>query len=163
MTFLYKANPTRGAQWAKHFATRAPELPFRIWPDIGDPKEVRYLGMWVPPENIATTFPNGQPQNTPVWITVVDGRPVRVTTDRRGFAGGAVIHCAGPWRTSGNWWAGERKLEVGSEKLEVRTSGAAGTGPWNRDEWDVSLGDGTVYRVFRDRPADRWFIDAVVD
>lgn len=25
---------------------------------------------------IATTFPDGQPQNTPVWITVVDGRPV---------------------------------------------------------------------------------------
>ena len=25
---------------------------------------------------VATTFPSGQPQNTPVWITVVDGRPV---------------------------------------------------------------------------------------
>jgi len=34
---------------------------------------------------------------------------------------------------------------------------------WNRDEWDVSLSDGAVYRVFRDRDADRWFIDAVVD
>jgi glyoxylate/hydroxypyruvate reductase A len=58
MTFLYKANPTRGLQWAKHFAERAPELPFRMWPDIGDPKDVRYLGVWVPPENIAETFPN---------------------------------------------------------------------------------------------------------
>lgn len=58
MTFLYKANPTRGLQWARHFAERAPELPFRMWPDIGDPKEVRYLGVWVPPENIAATFPN---------------------------------------------------------------------------------------------------------
>jgi len=27
----------------------------------------------------------------------------------------------------------------------------------------VSLSDGAVYRVFRDRDADRWFIDAVVD
>lgn len=58
MTFLYKANPARGLQWARHFAERAPELPFRMWPDIGDPKEVRYLGVWVPPENIAATFPN---------------------------------------------------------------------------------------------------------
>ena len=58
MTFLYKANPTRGLQWAKHFAERAPDLPFRMWPDIGDPKDVRYLGVWVPPENIGATFPN---------------------------------------------------------------------------------------------------------
>ena len=35
--------------------------------------------------------------------------------------------------------------------------------PWDRDEWDVSLSDGAVYRVFRDRDADRWFIDAIVD
>jgi PPOX class probable F420-dependent enzyme len=25
---------------------------------------------------VATTFPNGSPQNTPVWIDVIDGRPV---------------------------------------------------------------------------------------
>jgi len=34
---------------------------------------------------------------------------------------------------------------------------------WNRDEWDVSLSDGAIYRVFRDRDHDRWFIDAIVD
>ena len=34
---------------------------------------------------------------------------------------------------------------------------------WNRDEWDVALSDGAVYRVFRDRDTDGWFIDAVVD
>jgi glyoxylate/hydroxypyruvate reductase A len=58
MTFLYKANATRGMQWARFFASRAPDLPFRIWPDIGDPAEVRYLAVWAPPENIAATFPN---------------------------------------------------------------------------------------------------------
>jgi protein ImuB len=112
-------------------------------------------------------------QPVPARVAVVDGRPVRVTTDRRGFTGGAVTHCAGPWRTSGEWWA-DGKLEVRSQKLEVevevqssdfkvQTSGAAGAGAWNRDEWDVSLSDGAVYRVFRDRDADRWFIDAIVD
>jgi PPOX class probable F420-dependent enzyme len=25
---------------------------------------------------VATTFPDGRPQNTPVWIDVIDGRPV---------------------------------------------------------------------------------------
>jgi glyoxylate/hydroxypyruvate reductase A len=58
MTFLYKANAVRGAQWARTFAARAPDLPFRLWPDVGDPAQVRYLAAWMPPENIAATFPN---------------------------------------------------------------------------------------------------------
>lgn len=58
MTVLYKANMVRGAEWATFFAERAPHLPFRLWPDIGDPADVRYLVAWVPPDDIATTFPN---------------------------------------------------------------------------------------------------------
>jgi len=58
MTFLYKANATRGMEWARFFGARAPDLPFRLWPDVGDPAEVRYLAAWMPPDNIATTFPN---------------------------------------------------------------------------------------------------------
>jgi len=58
MTFLYKANATRGLEWARCFAARAPDLPFRLWPDIGDPAQVQYLAVWAPPENIAATFPN---------------------------------------------------------------------------------------------------------
>lgn len=58
MTVLYKANMVRGAEWATFFAARAPDLPFRLWPDIGDPRDVRYLVAWVPPDDIATTFPN---------------------------------------------------------------------------------------------------------
>jgi hypothetical protein len=34
---------------------------------------------------------------------------------------------------------------------------------WDREEWDVALGDGAVYRIFRDRETDSWFIDAIVD
>lgn len=58
MTFLYKADPVRGAVWAELFARQMPELPFRIWPDIGDPRDVRYLAAWQPPEDLATRFPN---------------------------------------------------------------------------------------------------------
>lgn len=58
MTVLYKANMVRGAEWATFFAARAPDLPFRLWPDIGDPADVRYLVAWVPPEDVLTTFPN---------------------------------------------------------------------------------------------------------
>ncbi|MBN8944000.1 MAG: glyoxylate/hydroxypyruvate reductase A [Rhizobiales bacterium] len=58
MTVLYKANATRGAVWARLFAERAPGMPFRVWPDIGDPAAIRYLAAWQPPERIMETFPN---------------------------------------------------------------------------------------------------------
>ena len=57
-TFLYKADPVRGRQWAEVFKQRAPELEFRLWPDIGDPARVRFLAAWEPPSDIATRFPN---------------------------------------------------------------------------------------------------------
>lgn len=58
MSIVYKADPVRGAIWADLFARRMPELPFHIWPDIGDPDAVRYLAAWQPPEDIAARFPN---------------------------------------------------------------------------------------------------------
>ncbi len=76
-------------------------------------------------------------------VTVEHGRPVRVTAPR--VTGGAVRQAAGPWRESGEWW-------------EDTDPGA-----WDRDEWDVSLTDGGVYRIFLDRQTDRWFVDAMVD
>ncbi|WP_310633210.1 glyoxylate/hydroxypyruvate reductase A [Paraburkholderia sp.] len=57
MTVLYKADPVRGAQWAALFAQRAPDLPFRVWPDIGDPSAIRYLVAWNPGD-LARTLPN---------------------------------------------------------------------------------------------------------
>ena len=89
-------------------------------------------------------------QPVPARVAVADGRPVRVTTDRRGYAGGAVTRCAGPWRTSGDWWNGE----AGNQPHQPS---------WNRDEWDVSLSDGAMYRIFQDRENNGWFIDAIVD
>jgi protein ImuB len=117
----------------------------------------------------------------PARVAVADDRPVAVSTDRRGFAGGRVLSCAGPWRTSGEWWAGgaggERLRPCRAEDMEIRgeasASVRAGGGapaplnercqPWDRDEWDVSLGDGAVYRIFRDCETDAWFIDAIID
>jgi glyoxylate/hydroxypyruvate reductase A len=58
MTFLYKSDPVRGAVWAERFARAMPGLPFRVWPDSGDPRDVRYLAAWEPPDDLATRFPN---------------------------------------------------------------------------------------------------------
>jgi len=85
------------------------------------------------------------------------GRPVRVTTDRRGFAGGSVRQAVGPWKTSGEWWL---PAISGAGRAGA---GWGGRGGWDRDEWDVALSDGGAYRVFRDRTSDAWFIEAVID
>ncbi len=105
-------------------------------------------------------------QPVPARVVVADGRPVRVTTDRRGFAGGSVVSCAGPWRTSGEWWKSDaQKSEVRSQKsdrtsdLRLRTSDfvlQTSDVPWDRDEWDVALSDGAIYRLFRNRDTDGW-------
>ena len=58
MSFVFKSDPARGRQWAEIFARELPQLPFRIWPDIGDPLQVRFLAAWEPPANIRAVFPN---------------------------------------------------------------------------------------------------------
>jgi len=119
--------------------------------------KTEHVAVSAPP---ASPTPNPQPplvsalrrcrHPVPARVTVAAGRPVRVTTDRRGFAGGTVIRCAGPWRTSGDWWIG-------------RPGGPTRPASWDRDEWDVALSDGAVYRVFRDRANDSWYVDGIVD
>ena len=81
----------------------------------------------------------------PARVRITDGKPARVTIDRRGMDGGGVRVCAGPWRTSGQWW---RKSESDG---------------WDRDEWDVTLTDGATYRLFRARDTEQWFVDGVLD
>jgi protein ImuB len=80
-----------------------------------------------------------------VRVIVDHGRPARVFVDRRGMPGGQVLQAAGPWRTSGAWW------------------GASPRTAWDRDEWDVALSDGSVCRLFHDRPGECWFLDGVID
>ena len=58
MTFLYKADPVRGAEWAEIFARKMPDMPFHIWPEVGNPHDIRYLAAWQPPANLMTEFPN---------------------------------------------------------------------------------------------------------
>ena len=64
MTFLLKidSDPAfdseRALEWQRLFAEKAPQVCFRIWPDIGDPTAVKYLAAWIPPPDISTLFPN---------------------------------------------------------------------------------------------------------
>ncbi len=94
-------------------------------------------------------------------VAVADGRPVRVTTDRPNWGGGAVTTAVGPWRTSGEWWEGEAFVS----RMSVLSSRPSGVdaGAWDRDEWDVALADGGMYRIFQNRVTSQWFVDAVMD
>ena len=79
----------------------------------------------------------------PTRVQVQEGRPIRVTTDRQGFTSGAIVQAAGPWRTSGEWWEAAQA--------------------WDRDEWDVAMADGTIYRLVVERGVGQWFLEGVVD
>lgn len=58
MTLLYKANPERGLLWRRILAERAPELPVRLWPDLGDPAAIRYVAAWQPQADLLASLPN---------------------------------------------------------------------------------------------------------
>ena len=60
MALLYKADPVRGEQWKRLFAEHAPDIEWRAWPDIGDPKDIRYLAAWQAPDDLETLLPNLQ-------------------------------------------------------------------------------------------------------
>ena len=75
----------------------------------------------------------------PAEVFCQRARPTYVRAE--GMGGGRVVHVAGPWRVRMDWW-----------KKEI-----------HRDDWDVILSDGGIYRIFHDLNADAWFVDARYD
>jgi protein ImuB len=53
---------------------------------------------------------------------------------------GKILNIAGPWRSSGDWWKPE---------------------PFDRDEWDLYLSEGSIYRLIRTE--QRWYIEGTYD
>jgi glyoxylate/hydroxypyruvate reductase A len=58
MALLYKADPVRGEQWKALFAEHAPDIEWRAWPNIGDPRDIEYLAAWQAPDDIEAVLPN---------------------------------------------------------------------------------------------------------
>jgi protein ImuB len=79
-----------------------------------------------------------------VTVEVERGRPASVRAHTRGIPGGDIVNVAGPWRSSGRWWAQD-------------------AGQWDRDEWDIELVCGGCYRLVRDRFTGRWEIEGEID
>lgn len=75
----------------------------------------------------------------PAQVRLADGQPAAVQA--RGIRG-QVLSCAGPWRTCGDWWTPVA---------------------WARDDWDVALNDGALYRLFAEHATGRWFVEGRYD
>lgn len=60
MTLLFKVEDERGLAWKSLFETHAPDIDVRLWPDVGDPEQIRYFASWQPPEDLHLRFPNLQ-------------------------------------------------------------------------------------------------------
>jgi glyoxylate/hydroxypyruvate reductase A len=57
MSILYRSDAPRAAAWKKYFAQHAPDLDFRVWPDVGDLDQVEYLIAWQVPPRFLDTLP----------------------------------------------------------------------------------------------------------
>jgi protein ImuB len=79
----------------------------------------------------------------PVRAQVVPGRGGAPERVRSAIANGRVLHCAGPWRTTGGWWSEEQRFAY--------------------DSFDVQTSDGTLARLRYDHVARVWQIDALYD
>jgi protein ImuB len=100
----------------------------------------------------ASRGPGGPPYARPLSVSLAlrffrPPLPARVTVAALGPSyiaaaniRGKVIELAGPWRTSGDWWTLD---------------------PWLRDEWDLALSDGALYRVYCEPRG--WFVEGSYD
>jgi protein ImuB len=72
-------------------------------------------------------------------VQIENGRPSFLLADS---IRGHIVSASGPWRTSGDWWS---------------------TDPWDRDEWDVGLREGALYRIYCVHATGRWFVEGSFD
>ena len=77
---------------------------------------------------------------TPAQVWCADrGKPLRISSP---VGSGAVVACAGPWASSGDWWT---------------------SSSWSRQEWDVEVQAMGVARISQDVARRRWFIEGSYD
>ena len=73
----------------------------------------------------------------PARVSLASSHPSYIVA---GVIRGDVVEAAGPWRSSGDWWTAEE---------------------WSRDEWDIALSDGGLYRLYCCPRG--WFLEGCYD
>ena len=97
------------------------------------PFEPRVSGASTPRMALRTYRPS-----LPADVVVREGAPAHLAS--YGIRG-RIADRAGPWRASGDWW-------------DVA---------WSREEWDVALDGGGLYRIYRDTLRGDWYVEAEID
>jgi protein ImuB len=80
-----------------------------------------------------------------VTVTLHNEQPVHVICLKRKDLQGEILWCAGPWRSSGDWWEQDG---------------------WSRDEWDIALQNKeslALFRLVHDLLSGRWFVEGTYD
>jgi protein ImuB len=72
-------------------------------------------------------------------VRLLDDAPAHIAT---ATLKSKVIACAGPWRSSGDWWKQD---------------------PWDHSEWDIAVTGGALYRVHEDLRRGRWYLEGNYD
>jgi len=95
-------------------------------------------------------------------VQLAEGRPCKLAARMRNAdrddLRGKILWSAGPWRSSGDWWAEQAAKNHATEEAQA----------WNHEEWDIALAndDGAsiaLYRIYRDMKTGEWFADASYD
>ena len=96
-----------------------------------------------------------------IRVQLTEGRPCRLAAlgpkaDRDELQG-KILWSAGPWRSSGDWWARQPTKDASQEAPA-----------WDREEWDIALANDNgssiaLYRIYRDAGTGQWFADASYD
>jgi len=58
MTLLFYSDTDAPEPWREALALELPEMEFRIWPDVGEPRRVSYALVWRPQPGLLASLPN---------------------------------------------------------------------------------------------------------
>ena len=58
MALLFYSQFDDPADWGKHLRDAMPGLDFRVWPEVGNPKDIDAALVWKAPEGELRKFPN---------------------------------------------------------------------------------------------------------
>ncbi|UCF39140.1 MAG: hypothetical protein JSU96_10000 [Acidobacteriota bacterium] len=86
--------------------------------------------------------PESAGRKAPLQLSLRRLRPAQVTR----INPQEIITCAGPWKSSGDWWTDEEQIDG-----------------WSREEWDVEMVDGGIYRIYWDNRSRQWFLEGIYD
>lgn len=58
MSFLLKSTRKRAEVWQPLFKAALPDLAFHVWPETGNPEDIRFIAAWELSDDLPTRFPN---------------------------------------------------------------------------------------------------------